>query len=92
MTEAEARERAETLRRQIERHNYRYHVLDDPEISDLEYDRLFGELRDLEERFPELRSPTSARRPPSPSRSRPASSSAPPAARVTAGRSRSRRP
>ena len=36
---------------------YRYHVLDDPEVSDAEYDELIGELRALEERFPELITP-----------------------------------
>ena len=54
MTEAEARERAETLRRQIERHNYRYHVLDDPEISDGAFDDLMVELQAIEEKWPEL--------------------------------------
>jgi DNA ligase (NAD+) len=51
--------RVEELRRLVRHHDHRYYVLADPEISDLEYDRLFGELKDLEERFPELRSPTS---------------------------------
>jgi len=49
-----ARDRAAELRRQIEHHNYRYHVLDDPEVSDAEYDRLMRELSALEARFPEL--------------------------------------
>jgi DNA ligase (NAD+) len=49
----------ERLRREIDEHNYRYHVLDDPTISDREYDRLVRELRDLEDRHPELRSPDS---------------------------------
>lgn len=53
------RERAERLRREIERHNYLYYVLDRPEISDAEFDRLFRELADLETRHPELRSPDS---------------------------------
>jgi DNA ligase (NAD+) len=43
----------------LERHNYRYHVLDSPEISDSEYDRLFRRLVDLEAAHPELRSPNS---------------------------------
>jgi DNA ligase (NAD+) len=47
--------RAEELRRQIEYHLYRYHVLDDPELSDDAYDVLFEELQALEERYPELR-------------------------------------
>lgn len=58
-TEEEARQRAEQLRRAIEYHNYRYYVLDDPEISDAAYDALMNELRALEEAFPELRTPDS---------------------------------
>ncbi|WP_455197941.1 NAD-dependent DNA ligase LigA, partial [Kaarinaea lacus] len=46
--------RAADLREQINYHNYRYYVLDDPEIPDAEYDRLFRELQDLEKAFPEL--------------------------------------
>jgi DNA ligase (NAD+) len=51
--------RVEELRALIEHHLYRYHVLDDPEISDTEYDRLFDELVELEEAHPELRTETS---------------------------------
>jgi DNA ligase (NAD+) len=47
------------LRREIERHNRLYYVLDRPEISDAEYDRLFRELLDLEARFPDLVTPDS---------------------------------
>jgi DNA ligase (NAD+) len=47
------------LRADIDRHNYRYHVLDDPEISDAEYDRLLNELRRLEADHPELVVPDS---------------------------------
>ena len=47
-------ERAEQLRELLHHHNYRYHVLDDPEVADAEYDRLFDELKELEERHPEL--------------------------------------
>ncbi len=47
------------LRRLIEHHNYRYHVLDDPEISDGAYDVLFDELRELEDAHPELVTPES---------------------------------
>lgn len=50
----DAQRRAAELRAIIDRHNYRYYVLDSPEISDAEYDRLFRELRDLEERYPAL--------------------------------------
>ena len=51
---AEVEKRAAELREAIERHNYRYHVLDDPEISDAEYDRLFDELKAIEEEHPGL--------------------------------------
>lgn len=54
--------RAEELRRQLERANYQYHVLDQPEISDLEYDRMFRQLGDLEAAHPELRTPDSPTR------------------------------
>ena len=47
------------LRREIERHNYRYYVLDDPLVGDAEYDRLFQRLLELEKRYPELASPDS---------------------------------
>jgi DNA ligase (NAD+) len=56
---AKASKRAEELRRQIAHHDHRYYVLDDPEISDPEYDDLLRELRDLEEEHPELRTPES---------------------------------
>lgn len=56
---SEARRRAEKLREEIAEHNYRYHVLDAPTISDAVYDRLVRELRDLEERYPELITPDS---------------------------------
>lgn len=54
-----AQKRIEELSRQLDYHNYRYYVLDDPIISDAEYDRLMKELAALEEEFPELRSPNS---------------------------------
>jgi DNA ligase (NAD+) len=53
------RKKAERLREEIEYHNYRYYILDQPEISDTEYDRLMKELERLEEQYPELRSPNS---------------------------------
>jgi DNA ligase (NAD+) len=59
MAPSDVEERAAELRRGIEYHNYRYYVLDDPEISDAEYDALMQELEGLEERYPELRSPNS---------------------------------
>ena len=51
--------RVRELREQIEQHNYRYHVLDDPEVSDAEYDRLMRELKTLEEENPDLITPDS---------------------------------
>ena len=51
--------RAAELRKQLEYHGHRYYVLDDPEISDSEYDALLNELRDLEAEHPELRTPDS---------------------------------
>jgi DNA ligase (NAD+) len=51
--------RVEELRRLIDYHSYRYYVLDDPELSDAEFDRLYGELRALEEANPELVTPDS---------------------------------
>jgi len=50
----EAGGRAAELREQLNYHNYRYYVLDSPEVSDAEYDALMGELRALEARFPDL--------------------------------------
>jgi len=52
-------ERVADLRKQIEYHNYRYYVLDDPEIPDAEYDRLMRQLIDLEHQYPELITPDS---------------------------------
>ena len=46
--------RIAALREKIRHHNYRYHVLDDPEIPDIEYDRLMRELQGLEDEHPEL--------------------------------------
>jgi len=47
------------LRKALHRHNFRYYVLDDPEISDAEYDRMMRELKRLEEDYPQLSSPDS---------------------------------
>jgi len=46
--------RVKKLRAEIERHNYRYYVLDDPSLEDAEYDQLFRELQALEQQYPEL--------------------------------------
>jgi DNA ligase (NAD+) len=46
--------RAAELRELLHHHNHRYHVLDDPEVTDAAYDRLFDELKELEEKHPEL--------------------------------------
>jgi DNA ligase (NAD+) len=51
--------KAESLRQSLHRHNHRYYVLDDPEISDAEYDRMMQELVALETAYPELASPDS---------------------------------
>src|SRR5258708_28071962 len=49
----------EELREKLRYHEYRYHVLDDPEISDAAYDRLLNRLRELEVAHPELVTPDS---------------------------------
>ncbi len=56
---AQPARRVAALRAQVDDANYRYHVLDDPRIADQDYDALLRELIDLEERYPELRSPQS---------------------------------
>lgn len=50
----EIQQQADNLRKQLRYHNHRYYVLDDPEIPDAEYDRLFRELQALEAAHPEL--------------------------------------
>lgn len=52
-------EKVTALRQEITEHNYRYHVLDDPTISDAAFDRLFKELQQIESDFPELVTPES---------------------------------
>ncbi|HWK50931.1 MAG TPA: NAD-dependent DNA ligase LigA, partial [Steroidobacter sp.] len=59
MTKPSPAARAEDLRRQLEHHNYRYYVLDDPEVSDAEYDRLLNELKQIEAENPDLITPDS---------------------------------
>ena len=55
----QAADRASQLRAQLEHHAHRYHVLDDPQIPDAEYDRLFQELQAIEAAHPELLTPDS---------------------------------
>ena len=59
MPSSEVAERVGELRRIVEHHNYRYHVLDDPEIPDSAFDALFDELKGLEDEHPELVTPDS---------------------------------
>jgi DNA ligase (NAD+) len=59
MSQKHPKARAQELREQLDDANYRYHVLDDPQITDAEYDELLRELIDIEERYPELRTPDS---------------------------------
>ncbi len=59
MEPAEAEKRITELSQQLNHHNYRYHVLDDPEISDAEYDAQLKELRRLEEQYPQYLRPDS---------------------------------
>ncbi len=56
---SESATRAAELQARLAHHNYRYYVLDEPEVSDAEYDRLFDELKRLEEEHPELATPDS---------------------------------
>ncbi len=59
LSKAEAKKRIEKLRKEIQRHNYLYYVLDKPEISDSAYDSLKRELIELEKQFPEFITPDS---------------------------------
>ena len=54
MNKEQARKKIEKLRQEINLHNYRYHVLDDPVVSDAEYDHLIWDLENLEKDFPDL--------------------------------------
>ncbi|MBZ0307399.1 MAG: NAD-dependent DNA ligase LigA [Anaerolineae bacterium] len=55
----ELAQRADYLRRELQEHSYRYHVLSAPIITDGEYDQLYNELKALEETYPELIAPDS---------------------------------
>jgi DNA ligase (NAD+) len=57
-----AAERVRELRAEIERHNHAYYVLDAPTVPNAEYDRLFRELQDFEQQYPELLTPDSPTR------------------------------
>ncbi|MCS7249996.1 MAG: NAD-dependent DNA ligase LigA [candidate division WOR-3 bacterium] len=59
MDEKEAKKEIERLRKEINYHNYRYYVLNDPVISDYEYDMLYKRLVELEKQFPHLITPDS---------------------------------
>lgn len=59
MEETQLRQELETLRREIHLHNYRYHVLDDPIVSDYEYDQLVKQLKEIETAHPEWITPDS---------------------------------
>lgn len=59
MSEKQPAARAEELRALIDEANYHYYALDDPQITDAEYDELLRELSDIEDRYPELRTPDS---------------------------------
>ncbi|HEX5797224.1 MAG TPA: NAD-dependent DNA ligase LigA [Candidatus Saccharimonadales bacterium] len=59
MSKKDAKERIDKLRKQIDEYRYRYHVLDDPMITDEIYDSLTRELKGLEEQFPEFLTPDS---------------------------------
>ncbi len=59
MTLEKAKELVEKLQEEINYHNYRYYVLNDPVISDEEYDKLMHQLEELEEQFPEVVTPDS---------------------------------
>ncbi|GAB1259952.1 NAD-dependent DNA ligase LigA [Aurantivibrio plasticivorans] len=52
-------QRADALRETLDEHNYRYYVLDDPDIPDAEYDRLMRELQSIEREYPKLLTPDS---------------------------------
>jgi DNA ligase (NAD+) len=62
VTSREIAARIDALRAAVERNNYRYYVLDDPEVSDATYDRQFRELQELEAAHPDLAAPDSPTR------------------------------
>ncbi|NIA23543.1 MAG: NAD-dependent DNA ligase LigA [Proteobacteria bacterium] len=62
MNKEKAKKRIKALREKINYHNHMYYVLAEPKISDEEYDRLYKELRDLEDKFPDFVTPDSPTR------------------------------
>jgi DNA ligase (NAD+) len=56
MKQSEARERIDTLRKEIVEHNNKYYIQNQPEISDFEFDILMNELDTLEKKFPQFMS------------------------------------
>jgi DNA ligase (NAD+) len=59
VTSGQAKKKIDRLRKQIEHHNYRYYVLNQPEISDFDYDRLYRVLEELERLYPQYVTPDS---------------------------------
>lgn len=59
MTKDKIKKEIDDLVEQLNHHNYRYYVLDDPEVTDADYDRLFDRLTELEKEYPELKLPNS---------------------------------
>lgn len=59
MNKREAKQRIDRLRKEINKHNYHYYVLNQPLIEDYEYDQLYKKLQDLEKKYPDLISPES---------------------------------
>ena len=55
MVDEKIKNKIEKLREELRKHNYKYHVLDNPEISDYEYDQMLKELEKLEDKYPELK-------------------------------------
>lgn len=56
MPQEKIKKKIDTLREKIRHHDYRYYVLSQPQISDKEYDCLMGQLKDLEEKYPQYKS------------------------------------
>ncbi len=59
MDEQKEKDRLRELQEELRHHNYRYYILNDPLISDAEWDRMFRELLELEAKYPELKTPDS---------------------------------